>query len=48
MTFLILLLALSLLLAAASVRLALRDGQGPQRLPGSHFEDPRFRSPLAG
>jgi hypothetical protein len=48
MTFLIILLALSLLLAAESVRLVLHDGRGPQRPPGSHFEDPRFRSPLAG
>lgn len=48
MTYLIIFLALSALLAAESVRLVLRDGRGPQRPPRSHFEDPRFRSPLAG
>lgn len=48
MTFLMILLTLSLLAAAESVRLMHHDGRGPQRPPRSHCEDPRFRSPLAG
>lgn len=48
MTFLLILLALSLLAAGLSLRLLTHDGRGPQRPPASHFEDPRFRSPLAG
>lgn len=48
MTFLILLLVVSALMAAETVRLLRHDGRGPQRPPASHFDDPRFRSPAAG
>lgn len=45
MTFLMILLAVSILLSVQAVRLVLHDGRGPQRPPVSHVEDPRFRSP---
>ena len=48
MTFLIIFSVLALALIVDAVRLFLHDGRGPQRPPASHFEDPRFRSPLAG
>lgn len=47
MTFLMLLLLIAALLSAATVRLVIRDGRGPQRPPLSHFEDTRFVGPLA-
>lgn len=47
MTYLILLTALALVLSAETLRMIWHDGRGPQRPPQSHFEDPRFRSPLA-
>lgn len=47
MTFLMILLAITVLLSAGTVRLVARDGRGPQPPPSSHFEDPRFRSPTA-
>lgn len=47
MTFLILLLAVAAVLAADTVRRVLNDGQGPQRPPVSHFQDPDFLAPRA-
>lgn len=47
MTFIMLLLAVAVVLAADTVRLVLRDGQGPQRPPVSHFQDPEFLAPTA-
>ncbi|MFC4784678.1 hypothetical protein ACT8ZV_09400 [Nocardioides sp. MAHUQ-72] len=45
MTFLMILLALAVLMSAETVRLAVRDGRGPQRPPRSHLDDHRFQSP---
>ena len=45
MTFLLILLAVVVLLSAETVRLMFRDGR-PARPPRSHYEDPRFTSPL--
>jgi hypothetical protein len=47
MTFIILLLVVAAILAADTVRLVLHDGQGPQRPPVSHFQDPDFIAPTA-
>ena len=47
MIFILILLAVAAVLAADTVRLALRDGQGPQRPPVSHFQDPDFTAPTA-
>ena len=47
MTFLMILLLVVVALSVASVYLIVRDGRGPQRPPVSHFEDARFRAPLA-
>ena len=47
MTYLMILLAIVALMSFETVRLAIRDGRGPQRPPASHVEDPRFRSPAA-
>jgi hypothetical protein len=47
MTFLLILLVVAVLLAANAVRLVLHDGQGPQRPPVSHFQDPDFLAPTA-
>jgi len=47
MTYLIVLLAIGALLAAATIRMAVRDGTGPQRPPASHAEDQRFWAPRA-
>jgi hypothetical protein len=45
MTYLMILLAIAVVLSIETVRLAVRDGRGPQRPPSSHVEDSRFRSP---
>jgi hypothetical protein len=45
MTYLIILLAVVVLMSAETIRLAVRDGRGPQKPPRSHLDDPRFRSP---
>jgi hypothetical protein len=45
MTYLMILLAIVVVMSIETVRLAIRDGRGPQRPPTSHLEDPRFRSP---
>jgi len=47
MTFIIILLAVAALLSADTVRRVLHDGQGPQRPPVSHFQDPDFMAPSA-
>jgi hypothetical protein len=47
MTFLLIQLAVAAVLAADTVRLVLHDGQGPQRPPVSHFQDPEFMAPAA-
>jgi hypothetical protein len=47
MTYLILLLLVAAVMSAATIRLLLHDGRGPQRPPASHFDDPQFRSPVA-
>ena len=47
MTFLFILLAVALLLSADTVRRVITDGQGPQRPPVSHFQDPDFTAPSA-
>ncbi len=45
MTFLMILLAIVVAMSAETIRLAVRDGRGPQRPPRSHVDDPRFESP---
>ena len=45
MTYLMIFAVVAVLLSAETVRLALRDGRGPQRPPRSHLDDPRFKSP---
>jgi hypothetical protein len=45
MTFLLILLAAAVVLAVDTIRLARHDGQGPQRPPVSHFQDPDFMAP---
>ena len=47
MTFIILLLAVAAVLSAATVRRVFTDGQGSQRPPVSHFQDPDFTAPWA-
>ena len=47
MTFIIILLVVAAVLAASAVRLVLHDGQGAQRPPVSHFQDPDFIAPFA-
>jgi hypothetical protein len=47
MTYLIVFLLVAAVMSAETVRLLLHDGRGPQRPPRSHFDDPRFRSPVA-
>jgi len=47
MTFLFILLAVAVLLSADTVRRVITDGQGPQRPPVSHFQDPDFIAPTA-
>ena len=45
MTYLMILLAIAVAMSAETIRLAVRDGRGPQRPPRSHLDDPRFKSP---
>ena len=47
MTFIIILLAVAALLSADTVRRVFTDGQGSQRPPVSHFQDPDFIAPTA-
>jgi hypothetical protein len=47
MTFILILLAVAAVLSADTVRLMFTDGQGPQRGPVSHFQDPDFMAPSA-
>jgi hypothetical protein len=47
MTYLIMFLLVAAVMSAETIRLLFHDGRGPQRPPRSHFEDPRFRSPVA-
>ena len=47
MTFLILLIVTTLLLAVATVRTVLHDGRGPTQPPRSHPDDRQFRAPGA-
>jgi hypothetical protein len=47
MTYLIVFLLVAAVMSAETVRLLLHDGRGPQRPPSSHFDDPRFRAPVA-
>jgi len=47
MTFLLILLAVAAVLAMDTIRLVRHDGQGPQRPPASHFQDPDFTAPAA-
>ena len=47
MTFLFILLAVAVLLSVDTVRRVISDGQGPQRPPVSHFQDPDFMAPSA-
>jgi hypothetical protein len=47
MTFIIILLAVAALLSVDTVRRVITDGQGPQRPPVSHFQDPDFMAPSA-
>jgi hypothetical protein len=47
MTFILILLAVAAVLAADAVRLVFTDGQGSQRPPVSHFQDPDFMAPSA-
>jgi hypothetical protein len=45
MTYLMILLAIVVVMSAETIRLAVRDGRGPQRPPRSHLDDSRFQSP---
>jgi hypothetical protein len=45
MTALMVLAAVAMVICVLSLRVALRDGRGPQRPPRSHLEDPDFRAP---
>jgi hypothetical protein len=47
MTFLLILLVVAAVLSAETVRRVIHDGQGPQRPPVSHFQDPDFIAPSA-
>jgi len=47
MTFLFILMAVAVLLSVDTVRRVISDGQGPQRPPVSHFQDPDFMAPSA-
>ena len=47
MTFLLILLTVAVLLSVDTVRRVISDGQGPQRPPVSHFQDPDFMAPSA-
>ena len=47
MTFLLILLTVAVLLSVDTVRRVISDGQGPQRPPVSHFQDPDFMAPTA-
>jgi hypothetical protein len=47
MTFLFILLTVAVLLSVDTVRRVISDGQGPQRPPVSHFQDPDFMAPSA-
>ena len=47
MTFLFILIAVAVLLSVDTVRRVISDGQGPQRPPVSHFQDPDFMAPSA-
>jgi hypothetical protein len=47
MTYLMLLLLIAAAMSVATIRLIVHDGRGPQRPPASHYEDARFRAPLA-
>lgn len=47
MTFLIVLLVIAAAMAVATIRSITHDGRGPQRPPASHWDDARFRAPLA-
>ena len=46
-TFLFILLTVAVLLSVDTVRRVISDGQGPQRPPVSHFQDPDFMAPSA-
>ena len=48
MTYVLILLVIAAAMAAATIRLIVHDGRGPQRPPVSHLEDPRFRAPSLG
>ena len=45
MTYLMIFAVVAVLLSAETIRLAVRDGRGPQRPPQSHVDDARFHSP---
>ena len=47
MTYLMILLLIVAAMSVASIRMLVRDGRGPQRPPVSHWDDARFRAPLA-
>lgn len=47
MTYSMILLLIVVAMSVESIRLVVRDGRGPQRPPVSHYEDPRFRAPVA-
>lgn len=47
MTFLIILLVIAAAMAVATIRSITHDGRGPLRPPTSHWDDTRFRAPLA-
>jgi hypothetical protein len=47
MTFLLILLVIAAAMAAYTIKLLVHDGRGPAAPPRSHFQDPRFTSPMA-
>jgi len=47
MTFLLIILVISAVMAAGTINLLIHDGRGPQGPPKSHYQDPRFSSPAA-
>ena len=47
MTTLLLMLLIALAMAVGTVWMVLHDGRGPAGPPRSHYDDARFRSPIA-
>jgi hypothetical protein len=48
MTYLLIILAIAVVMAARTITLLIHDGRGPAAPPRSHFQDPQFSAPAAG